>query len=68
MGVQYKGGYCKKCGENRKVSRKTPNHILHLLLSLVTMGLWLIIWILISVQFGGWRCDKCGSKKVSKVS
>jgi hypothetical protein len=28
------------------------NHILHLLLSIITLGLWLIVWILLGV-FGG---------------
>jgi hypothetical protein len=28
---------------------KRPNHILHLLLSIVTLGFWLIIWILIAM-------------------
>jgi hypothetical protein len=30
---------------------KRPNHILHLLLSLISFGIWIIIWIFIS--FGG---------------
>jgi formyltetrahydrofolate hydrolase len=29
-----------------------PNHILHLLLSVVTFGLWLIVWALISMNGG----------------
>lgn len=29
-----------------------PNHILHLLLSLITLGLWFFVWILVMV-FGG---------------
>ena len=28
------------------------NHILHLILSLITLGLWLIVWVLVAV-FGG---------------
>ena len=28
------------------------NHILHLLLSLVTAGLWLIVWLIMGVQGG----------------
>lgn len=67
MGIQYKGGFCKKCNDNRKVMRKTPNHILHLILSIITGGVWVIVWILISIQLGGWRCDICGSKKVTKI-
>ena len=31
---------------------KRPNHILHLLLSLITGGIWLIVWVLIVVGGG----------------
>lgn len=67
MGMQFKSGVCKNCGESRKVERKTANHILHLILSILTAGLWLVVWLLITIQIGGWRCSTCGSKKVSKV-
>lgn len=68
MGMQYKSGFCKKCDENRKVERPGVNHILHLLLTIVTGGLWLIVWLGVSIRFGGWRCSTCGSKKVSNIS
>jgi hypothetical protein len=43
--------------------KNTPNHVLHLILSLVTFGLWLPIWLLISAGgLGGWRCTQCGHK------
>jgi hypothetical protein len=29
-----------------------PNHILHLILTIITLGIWLIIWILVAA-FGG---------------
>jgi hypothetical protein len=29
-----------------------PNHILHLILTLITLGIWLIVWILV-VALGG---------------
>jgi hypothetical protein len=67
MSMEYKSGFCDQCGMQRKVERKGTNHILHLLLSIVTVGIWLIIWALTSVKFGGWRCVTCGSKKVSSI-
>jgi len=67
MGMQYKTGFCKQCNEQRKVSRKSTNHILHLLLTVLTFGFWIIFWIGVSVKVGGWRCDACGSTKVNKV-
>ena len=32
-----------------KVASTKVNHILHLLLSIITAGLWIIIWILVSI-------------------
>ena len=67
MAEEKRSGHCKDCGERRVVFRRGTNHVLHLILSLVTMGLWLIIWFGAAVKFGGWRCDQCGSTAVSSV-
>ena len=40
---------------------------MHLILTLVTFGFWIIIWFGSAVKFGGWRCSECGSSSVSKV-
>lgn len=61
-------GFCSSCDRRVVVFRKGTNHILHLILTLLTLGLWLIVWFGSSVKFGGWRCQTCGSEKVSKVS
>jgi len=29
-----------------------PNHILHLLLSIVTLGIWILVWIFVSINSG----------------
>jgi hypothetical protein len=29
-----------------------PNHVLHLILTIITLGVWLIVWILVSVMSG----------------
>lgn len=34
----------------RQLESRRPNHILHLLLSLVTAGLWIPIWFLMSIN------------------
>ena len=54
--------YCKNCDTNVLAIRQSPNHILHLLLSIVTCGWWLIVWFLVSIKMGGWQCSRCGSK------
>jgi hypothetical protein len=48
-----------------------PNHILHLILTLVTLGAWAIVWILVAI-FGGERrrlivVDDEGTTHVSRV-
>ena len=43
--------------------RNTPNHILHLLLTLVTAGLWILVWLFVSFRIrSGWRCSQYGSR------
>jgi hypothetical protein len=29
-----------------------PNHVLHLILTIITVGVWLIVWILVSILSG----------------
>ena len=41
--------YCKTCKKSTVQIKQKPNHILHLLLSLVTFGIWLIVWFFISL-------------------
>lgn len=54
--------YCQDCKQNALVRRRGTNHLLHLLLTIVTGGLWLIVWILAVPKFGGWRCSQCGGR------
>lgn len=62
-----RSGYCKMCEAQRKVTRPKANHVLHLILTIITLGVWGFIWLGVAVQFGGWRCDTCGSTKVARV-
>ena len=61
MAEDKSSGFCKHCNRQVVVFRKGTNHVLHLILTLITFGLWLIIWIGVGVKFGGWRCTTCGS-------
>lgn len=75
MATEYIGGYCETCQAQRKFERKSPNHILHLLITVIlgaiTLGIgaviWIIVWILLSIQFKGWICSTCGSPKDKEV-
>jgi len=62
MGQINTGAYCKHCKEDVMAVKPTPNHVLHLLLSLISFGLWIPVWILITiVGVGAFRCTKCGN-------
>lgn len=67
MADDRRGGFCNSCDKRVVVFRKGTNHILHLLLTILTAGLWIFVWIGVGVKFGGWRCTECGSSSVSKV-
>jgi hypothetical protein len=55
-------GYCKGCNRQVMIRRRGTNHILHLLLTLCTFGIWLVVWVLAGIKIGGWRCSTCGRK------
>jgi hypothetical protein len=60
MNIQKEKKFCPTHG-SVLAERPGTNHILHLLLSLITGGLWIIVWVGIAVKFGGWKCPICGS-------
>lgn len=54
--------YCLDCKQPRLFTRQGTNHIIHLLLTLFLCGLWLPIWLLISIsdQRNAYYCSQCG--------
>lgn len=66
--AKYNRMYCVHCRDYVMVKQDSANHVLHAVLSLMTCGLWLIIWALSCVRFGGWRCTRCGSANVVKCA
>lgn len=54
---------CKACSTQTMHIQQKPNHILHVLLSIFTAGLWLFVWIGI-ILFGSKapQCTQCGKK------
>lgn len=59
MSMIEKSGVCPTHGPVL-ARAKGPNHILHLLLTIVTAGLWAIIWIFACMGKRDWRCPVCG--------
>jgi len=61
--IQQNRKYCKVCQGYSLHGRPGVNHILHLLLTMVTC-FWAVVWIsLILLHVGGWRCQTCGYAK-----
>jgi len=61
MGNKQASRYCAGCQGNTLAVGTTPNHVLHLVLTVLTIGFWGIVWILITLgKSGGYKCSKCG--------
>lgn len=70
MALQQRRTFCPHCDCTVLGVREKPNHLLHLLLSIVTGGLWLIVWLLVSISSGGsrYKCPTCGSNTTTTIS
>lgn len=56
--------HCKTCGKSTLHLQKTTSHVLHLLLSVLTAGLWIVIWVLVSISNSTQgQCTECGRAK-----
>lgn len=53
---------CRSCGKPTIHLVERPNHILHLLLSLVTLGAWLIVWFFRGTSENKATCTVCGAR------
>ena len=59
-------GKCKKTTKHFRNNTKSSGFMLlvHLVLTVVTVGVWLalvIIWKVLNTKIGGWKCSECGS-------
>lgn len=57
--------YCVNCDCRTVHEKNNVSHVLHLILSLVTFGLWVIVWVFVVVQNSSvpWICRDCGHQK-----
>lgn len=62
MQTQRTRAYCRRCKHAQSFERGAVNHRLHLLLTILTLGLWSISWVAITLGniFKPWRCKHCG--------
>lgn len=55
-------GYCETCKQQVLIRSRGTNHLLHLILTLLTGGLWLIVWVICAIPPKKWCCSQCGDK------
>ncbi len=53
-------GFCENCGKQVNLERRDCSHILHLIFTVLTGGLWIPVWIVMALATGPWRCRFCG--------
>lgn len=61
-----KGMYCTVCGTDRRFVARKVNHTLHVVLGVLTLGLWFLIYPLFGLGSRSYRCTVCGSKPHTK--
>lgn len=54
---------CKSCGRKTVHLKKVPSSLLHLVLTILTAGLWAIVWIGVSLNTGKPTCKMCGKTR-----
>jgi hypothetical protein len=55
--------YCNNCKKNTVQIKQRTNHILHLILTLVTFGFWIIVWFFIAMSTNDTpQCTVCGNQ------
>lgn len=55
---------CKVCGKPTMHIRPSTSHVLHLLLSVVTAGVWLIVWFFVAQNNASQgSCTVCGATR-----
>lgn len=61
MGVRVIRRFCSNCGQTRPFEKQGVNHVLHLILSLLTLGVWVVVWMMAGVcnTLSLYRCREC---------
>jgi hypothetical protein len=54
--------YCPQCEQPRPFRRRVVNRKLHLRLTILTVGLWAPVWVVLALRKPRpWRCSFCWS-------
>lgn len=69
MGIEKKRMHCPEENKYVLAERSKPNHLLHLVLTILTFGAWIIVWLLVVFTSGlrSYRCPSCGGRTKSAL-
>jgi hypothetical protein len=64
MGTKQLEAFCVPCDKMMPHNVEEPSNGIHIVMTLLTVGLWLIFWIpiMIGAENAGKTCAKCGAK------
>jgi len=67
MAIQQRQRYCKTCEKKTLHQRETFSFGWGCFLTILTAGLFLIVWILVEILglFKPWRCQVCGGGRMT---
>jgi hypothetical protein len=51
--------FCPTCNKNVLAIRPGTSRLRHLGLTILTLGLWAIVWLVDAFRRPGWRCSGC---------
>ncbi len=54
--------YCTKCQKHVLALRPGTSRLRQMLLTIITLGLWSVVWIADAVRRPGWRCSECDQR------
>ena len=65
MASEFQIGFCDVCGREMTFYRRTIDHKLHFILSILTGGLWLVSWLSLILLRNEekWTCTNCEATK-----
>ena len=56
--------FCENCKKSNIHIKQRPNHTFHLLMAIITAGIWIVVWLFKAI-FTNTKpvCSKCGYDK-----
>ena len=64
LGLYRSSGWCYACERQSVMEKRRINHLLHLWLSVLTLGVWLLVWAALGFRNAERppHCARCGTE------